>query len=606
MANVNTIKTRILNKYDELANYSNFTPLKGEVCIAVIGETTTTNQGLNGDISKKPVVGIKVGDGTNKFNDLPWIQAIAGDVSSFVKGIVDEAKFNQLVNTLITNASLATSADLDKVEEELAALTARVEANEGKIKNVEDAITTGDNSLANLRAAINAVLGDSTNDFNANTVYGAKKYADKQAAAAQAAAEATAESVAAEKANAAEANAKADTLAKYNENKEAIEAIKSNIGTEDIGGSTLTAAIKTLQANIGTSGENSLGTRVDLLEDALGDSNSGLVKDVADLKTADTQIGTRIDGIEDRVEANEGALATAKENFEAIDAYMEANDTAVEEVTTKVTTLIGTNANKSVEEIALAVLTEKLITDDAQESLNTLEEIANWIQSHPEDAAAINNAIKEIKEKLGYTNVGTEEEAAPSTVDSRINEAINTLSGTINEAIEALGSRVKNLEDTRATISSVNDAKAELIGDAEDVSTDNTIYGAKAYADAAAETAKTQAVTAAGTAADAKYELKNVAAGLVEALSTDVDKNAEEIEALGAAMKVMVESDGNTGMVSGVTQNAETGKITVAHRAITSADLDTDDIFVFYCGNASGYDSALATLDEAAQAKYGI
>ena len=58
MAEVNTIKTRILNKYDLLANYSNFTPLKGEVCVAVIGEETTTNKGFVGDTAKTPVVGI--------------------------------------------------------------------------------------------------------------------------------------------------------------------------------------------------------------------------------------------------------------------------------------------------------------------------------------------------------------------------------------------------------------------------------------------------------------------------------------------------------------------------------------------------------------------
>ena len=44
MANVNTLKTRILNKYDLIANYSTFTPLKGEVCVAVIGEQITNNK----------------------------------------------------------------------------------------------------------------------------------------------------------------------------------------------------------------------------------------------------------------------------------------------------------------------------------------------------------------------------------------------------------------------------------------------------------------------------------------------------------------------------------------------------------------------------------
>ena len=150
MATVNTLKTRILNKYDLLANYTNFTPLKGEVCVAVIGEEATSNKGLKGDVSKKPIVGIKVGDGSTSFNELPWIQAVAGDVSTFVKGIVDEAKFNELVNALITNAKLASAEDLTKLGD-------RVGANEESITDLKEIVETGDNSNEKLRATINAV-----------------------------------------------------------------------------------------------------------------------------------------------------------------------------------------------------------------------------------------------------------------------------------------------------------------------------------------------------------------------------------------------------------------------------------------------------------------
>ena len=46
------------------------------------------------------------------------------------------------------------------------------------------------------------------------------------------------------------------------------------------------------------------------LADTVGDASKGLVKDVADLKAADTAMGTRVDGIEARVEANETAIGT--------------------------------------------------------------------------------------------------------------------------------------------------------------------------------------------------------------------------------------------------------------------------------------------------------
>ena len=114
MATENTIKTRILLKYDTLTNWLT-SPLvlkPGELAIAVVGDSATDNKGLNGDIEKAPIVGIKVGDGTHTFTELNWIQAIAGDVSSFVKGITKEEDFNALVNTLIEQAGLADSEDL--------------------------------------------------------------------------------------------------------------------------------------------------------------------------------------------------------------------------------------------------------------------------------------------------------------------------------------------------------------------------------------------------------------------------------------------------------------------------------------------------------------
>ena len=55
-----------------------------------------------------------------------------------------------------------------------------------------------------------------------------------------------------------------------------------------------------------------------------------------------------------------------------------------------VNTLIGSDAGKSVREIANEELAAQLIPQDAKESLNTLQEIAAWIQDHPDEASAIN------------------------------------------------------------------------------------------------------------------------------------------------------------------------------------------------------------------------
>lgn len=59
-------------------------------------------------------------------------------------------------------------------------------------------------------------------------------------------------------------------------------------------------------------------------------------------------------------------------------------------------TLIGTDAGKSARTIANEELAAQLIPEGAQEALNTLTEIAQWIQDHPNDASAMNAAITKL------------------------------------------------------------------------------------------------------------------------------------------------------------------------------------------------------------------
>lgn len=79
---------RLSLKYDTLANWnaSSLVLNAGEVGIAVI----SGNKTLNGDIAQTPentppAIALKVGDGTHQFKDLPWLQAVAGDVYAWAK-----------------------------------------------------------------------------------------------------------------------------------------------------------------------------------------------------------------------------------------------------------------------------------------------------------------------------------------------------------------------------------------------------------------------------------------------------------------------------------------------------------------------------------------
>lgn len=65
---------------------------------------------------------------------------------------------------------------------------------------------------------------------------------------------------------------------------------------------------------------------------------------------------------------------------------------------TDLATLVGSDTGKSARTIANEELAKQLIPEDAQESLNTLAEIAAWIQEHPDDASAMNAAITKLNE----------------------------------------------------------------------------------------------------------------------------------------------------------------------------------------------------------------
>ena len=67
----------------------------------------------------------------------------------------------------------------------------------------------------------------------------------------------------------------------------------------------------------------------------------------------------------------------------------------------KLTTLIGADAEKSVRQIANEELAAQLVAEGAAESLDTLQEIAQWIQDHPGDAAEMNEKIAALESTVG-------------------------------------------------------------------------------------------------------------------------------------------------------------------------------------------------------------
>ena len=107
----------------------------------------------------------------------------------------------------------------------------------------------------------------------------------------------------------------------------------------------------------------------------------------------------------------------------------------------KVTKLIGDDADASVRDIANNELAKILISGSTAttEALDTLQEIADWIQKHPEDAAAMNTAISANTAAIAAeTSARTESVAA---LDERVvanAAAISAETAAREEAVSAL------------------------------------------------------------------------------------------------------------------------------------------------------------------------
>ena len=82
-----TIETRILLRYDTLDHWMNSTVIlkQGEAAIAASTFDYTIEGTNHRPEHTPPAIGIKIGDGYHYFSELPWVQAVAGDVYSWAK-----------------------------------------------------------------------------------------------------------------------------------------------------------------------------------------------------------------------------------------------------------------------------------------------------------------------------------------------------------------------------------------------------------------------------------------------------------------------------------------------------------------------------------------
>lgn len=298
----------------------------------------------------------------------------------------------------------------------------------------------------------------------------------------------------------------------------------------------------------------------------------------------------------ERIAANESDIADIVEQLgiltgEGDGSIAKMIADALGTLPTQVATLIGDDAGKSARTIANEELAKQLIAEGAAESLDTLQEIAAWIQSHPDDAAAMSKAIDDLETLVGTlpegvtatTIVGyiqevvaaekSRAEGAEKDLDDRLKlvEAAVGEDGSvetqITDAINALDSDVKSAEVEAGKGLQVQ--VAQIDGKLTNVNVlgnfDNS-YDAKGAASAAQEAAATDATTKANTA-------ETNAKAHADGLNTAMDTRMKAVEAASTdAVKEVVSGTTNGTVKVDGTDVAVTGLGTAAYANLDSFD----------------------------------
>lgn len=273
----------------------------------------------------------------------------------------------------------------------------QVKTNKEAIEAIKDGTTI--DSFADVESALEGkqAVGDYATKTEAQGYANAK---DSAIQAAQAAADAAQE----------DATANAQAIDAINNVDTGILAQAKKFASEE--DAKVQTAVDTLAGKVGTVPE--------------GQTVMGIITNIQESAYDDTAIQGRIDGIEDEID-----------------------------------TLIGSDTGKSVRTIANEELVAQLLPEAAKESLDTLEEIAAWIQSHPDSASAMNDAIVALQNKV---------DTGDKTVSAYVASAIEALKiGDYAKAADltTLAGRVEALETASAThalkteVTAVSDALNE-------------------------------------------------------------------------------------------------------------------------------------------------
>lgn len=222
-------------------------------------------------------------------------------------------------------------------------------------------------------------------------------------------------------------------------------------------------------------------------------------------------------------------------------------DVAVKGLNTIKTTLnvlVGSDTGKSARTIANEELAAQLIPDDAKDALDTLQEIADWIQDHPDDASAMNTAITAIQAVLAGIGADQTYTTVIGAIDQKITAALATIqAGSTNGHLDVNGTDVTVYTHPAHTAKGAGLYKVTV--------------DAEGHVSAAEAVTKTDITGLGIPAQDTTYT--DVTAGGTSGLMTGADKTKMDGIAVGATK---VEASGTPGNIK--INGSETPVVTIA------------------------------------------
>ena len=414
------LNTRIQLKYDSYTNWTTNNPVlkMGEFAVAAI-ETNADG------VQNAPSVVVKVGDGTNHYNDLKFISGLAADVYGWAKAATrpeykaeDIVGLAEYISGEIQDTN--TTYQLVKVDDynyklqskDLDGTWVDVDGSAFIIPKYDD---------TEVRGLINGIKDGSTID----------SFADVESALA----------------------------GKQATGDYALNSTVSDVAdrVSVVEGDYLKAADKTELNGKITSAQNAADAAQGDIDVVKADYLKA--SDKTELEGKITSAQNAADAAQTDVDALELKVGTVADGATVVGMITDvAGDVSALDGT--VTTLVGSDTGKSVRTIANEELAAQLIAEGAAESLDTLQEIAAWIQSHPGDASAMNSAITALQNQLNGIDAGT------GTVKKYIDDAITALNignYALAADLTALAGRVTTLEGEMDAVQGVAEANADAI-----------------------------------------------------------------------------------------------------------------------------------------------